>query len=211
MTVMRRLGRKLAALATVLGTGVVLPLAAGATPAHAAPQLDVAKIGSGEFVRGELATYRFQVTNRSSIDPTTGTVTLTDTLPEGLTVNNTLGHFSWSCDATTGSITCTNDTVVQPFQSYPILELVVRVAEDAPCTLTNSVTVSGGGSPAASSTDVTTLSGADCDNGNGGGGLGSILPVNLDGVISFFNNISLNKNEDSPGARNTSRQDFSAS
>ncbi|MFI8889674.1 hypothetical protein [Streptomyces paradoxus] len=212
MTVTRRLGRKLTSLATVFGAGVVLPLMAGATPAHAAPQLDVTKFHSEEFVRGGTATYRFQVTNRSSLDPTTGTVTLTDTLPEGLTVNNTLTHASWDCDVTTTSITCTNDTVVQPFQSYPIIELVVRIAEDAPCTLTNSVTVSGGGSPAVSSSDVTTLSGGDCDNGNGGGGgLGSILPINLNGIIPFFNNITLNKNEDSPDARNTTRQTLDAS
>ncbi|MFF7738842.1 hypothetical protein [Streptomyces sp. NPDC007984] len=216
MTVMSRSARKLAALATVFATGIVLPLAVGAAPAHAAPQLDVAKFHTGDFVRGEVATYRFQVTNRSVSDPTSGTLTLTDTLPEGLTVNFVSGHISWDCDPTATSVTCTNDTVVQPFQSYPILELSVQVAEDAPCTLSNSVTVSGAGSPAVTSTDLTTVSGGDCDNGGGGnggngGGLGSILPINLDGIIPFFNNITLNKNEDSPGASNTSHQEVNAS
>ncbi|MFG3369653.1 hypothetical protein ACGF0K_32430 [Streptomyces sp. NPDC048156] len=202
--------RRTAALATVIGTAVALPFAAGATPASAAPQLDVAKFHSGSFARGETGTYRFQVTNRSSFDPTSGTLTLTDTLPQGLTVAGVEGHISWNCTVGQASITCTNDSVVDPFQSYPILELDVRVADDAPCTVTNSVTVSGAGSQAASYSDPTTITGGDCDNGGGGGGGGggSILPVNLNGVIPMFNNITTNTNIDSPHASNNSRQNF---
>ncbi|WMX45736.1 hypothetical protein RGF97_13950 [Streptomyces roseicoloratus] len=103
------------------------------------------------------------MTNRSVSDPTTGTVTLTDVLPQGLTVNSTHSHASWDCDVSLSSVTCTNDTVVQPFQSYPLLELNVNVAEDAPCTVTNTVTLSGGGSDAASASDPTTITGGDCD------------------------------------------------
>ncbi|MFE2992252.1 hypothetical protein [Streptomyces sp. NPDC059262] len=37
---------------------------------------------------------------------------------------------------------------------------------------------------------------------------GSILPINLNGVIPMFNNISINNNIKSPGASNTTTQDF---
>ncbi|WP_164986337.1 hypothetical protein [Streptomyces roseicoloratus] len=148
------------------------------------------------------------MTNRSVSDPTTGTVTLTDVLPQGLTVNSTHSHASWDCDVSLSSVTCTNDTVVQPFQSYPLLELNVNVAEDAPCTVTNTVTLSGGGSDAASASDSTTITGGDCDTpapvpdeGNG-----SILPIDLGGVLTMFNNISTNNNINSPGASNSSRR-----
>ncbi|MFF7179797.1 hypothetical protein [Streptomyces sp. NPDC008121] len=208
MTMWSRLGRQMASLATVVGTGVALPFVAGATPAHAAPVLDVAKFHSGSFARGESGVYRFQVTNRSTSDPTTGTVTLTDTLPQGLTVQGTLSQASWDCSVFTTSITCTNDTVVGPFESYPVIELTVSVAADAPCTVTNTVTVSGAGSPPASSSDPTTITGGDCDDDNGNGGGGSILPVNLNGVLPFFNNISTNSNINSPGAGNSTRQEF---
>ncbi|MET9608103.1 hypothetical protein ABZZ17_24050 [Streptomyces sp. NPDC006512] len=209
MSMWNRLGRRMASLATVIGTGVALPFVAGATPAHAAPVLDVAKFHTGDFARGETGVYRFQLSNRSTSDPTTGTVTLTDTLPQGLTVQGTLSQASWECDLSTTSITCTNSSVVGPFESYPIIELTVNVAADAPCTVTNTVTVSGGGSPADSYSDPTTITGGDCDdddNGNGGGG--SILPVNLNGVLPFFNNISTNSNINSPQARNSNRQEL---
>ncbi|MFD3438875.1 hypothetical protein ACFWU3_15380 [Streptomyces sp. NPDC058685] len=208
MAMRHPLGRRMAALATVFGASVVLPFAVGATPALAAPVLAVAKFHSGDFARGETGVYSFQVSNRSTIDSTAGTVTLTDTLPAGLTVSGTLSQSSWDCDVTTTSITCTNNTVVGPFQSFPVLELTVSVAEDAPCTVTNTVTVSGGGSAAASYSDPTNITGGDCDDDNGGGGGGSILPINLNGVIPLFNNISTNSNINSPAAGNTSQQVF---
>jgi hypothetical protein len=44
--------------------------------------------------------------------------------------------------------------------------------------------------------------------GNNGGGNVSILPVNLSGIFPMFNNISTNDNINSPGAINTTTQDF---
>ncbi|WP_433570937.1 hypothetical protein [Streptomyces sp. CA-251247] len=202
----QRLRRRVATWAAVIGTGVVLPFASGATPAFAAPVLSLEKFHSGDFAQGEQGEYQFQVTNQGS-DPTTGTVTLTDVVPAGLTVVGTSGHVSWDCTVTTASISCTNDTAVGPIESYPALTLIVQVAEDAPCTVTNSATISGGGSLVDSDSDPTTITGGDCDD-NGGGGGGSILPINLNGVIPLFNNISTQSNIHSPGAINTSTQDF---
>ncbi|MFA3843176.1 hypothetical protein [Streptomyces aureus] len=44
--------------------------------------------------------------------------------------------------------------------------------------------------------------------GNNGGGTGSILPINLSGILPMFNNISVNNNIKSPGASNTTTQNF---
>ncbi|MGR4884050.1 hypothetical protein ACIPUC_32185 [Streptomyces sp. LARHCF249] len=44
--------------------------------------------------------------------------------------------------------------------------------------------------------------------GNNGGGGGSILPVNLNGILPMFNNVSINNNINSPGASNTTTQNF---
>ncbi len=203
----QRLRRRVAAWVTVIGTGVVLPFASGATPAFAAPVLSIEKFHSGDFAQGEQGEYQFQVTNQGS-DPTTGTVTLTDVLPAGLTVVGTSGHVSWDCTVTTTSISCSNDTVVGPIESYPALSLIVQVADDAPCTITNSATISGGGSLIDSDSDPTTITGGDCDDDPDDTG-GSILPINLNGVIPMFNNISTQNNIHSPGASNNSTQGFS--
>ncbi|WP_331735302.1 MULTISPECIES: hypothetical protein [unclassified Streptomyces] len=47
-------------------------------------------------------------------------------------------------------------------------------------------------------------------SGNTGGGTGSrsILPINLSGILPLFNNINVNNNVKSPGASNTSTQNF---
>ena len=136
-------------------------------------------------------------------------MTLTDTLPAGLTVSGTLSQSSWDCDVSATLITCTNNTVVEPFQSFPVLELTVSVAEDAPCTVTTRSRSRVEGAPRPR-TPTHEHHRGDCDDDNGGGGGGgeSILPINLNGVIPLFNNISTNSNIDSPAAGNTGRQVF---
>ncbi|WMX45735.1 hypothetical protein [Streptomyces roseicoloratus] len=52
MTLFHRIARRTAPLAAMLGTSFGLPLAVGATPAHAVPQLEVSKFHSGSFARG---------------------------------------------------------------------------------------------------------------------------------------------------------------
>ncbi|MGW1765576.1 hypothetical protein ACWCQL_16070 [Streptomyces sp. NPDC002073] len=81
------------------------------------------------------------------------------------------------------------------------------MADDAPCSVNNTVTVTQGGGATVSDSDPTTITGGDCDGGNGGGG-GSILPINLNGLITAFNNISINNNINSPHGSNTSNQAF---
>ncbi|MFF5934080.1 hypothetical protein [Streptomyces sp. NPDC012508] len=88
--------------------------------------------------------------------------------------------------------------------------MAVSVAADAPCGLTNTAIVqdeTGGTSDSAS--DPTTVTGGECDDDGGNGGLLSILPVTLNGVLPMFNNISTNNNINSPGAGNTTGQKFS--
>ncbi len=70
----------------------------------------------------------------------------------------------------------------------------------------NRVPVGGtsglGGGPA---TVTITYDQAGADTG---GGTGSILPINLSGVLPMFNNINVNNNIKSPGASNTATQHF---
>ena len=72
---------------------------------------------------------------------TTGTITLTDTLPAGLTATSMSG-MNWNC--TLATLTCTTTTQIDSGQTSSV-DLRVNVAANAPASVTNTVTVSGGG------------------------------------------------------------------
>ncbi|MFB6678364.1 hypothetical protein ACFCWG_39320 [Streptomyces sp. NPDC056390] len=199
------LRRRMSALGTVVGLGVALPFALSATPAHAQPILNIDKSHEGNFARGGQGVYTITLTN--SGDQGTNVAQVTDNLPAGLTVTNIGGTLP--CGVTNGGSTvqCNGPISVAPDASFT-LSVSVNIADNAPCSVTNTVTVADeAGSPILSDNDRTTITGGDCDGGNGDGG-GSILPINLNGVIPMFNNISIDHNINSPGASNNSHQNF---
>ena len=81
------------------------------------------------------ATYTLTASNTGGL-PTTGTVTVVDTLPSGLTATAIAGT-GWSCDLPT--LTCTRSDVLASQGSYPAMTLTVNVANNAAGQLTNSV------------------------------------------------------------------------
>jgi uncharacterized repeat protein (TIGR01451 family) len=87
------------------------------------------------------ANYMLVVSNATSGN-TSGMVTVTDTLPTALTATAMSGP-GWNC--TLGTLTCTRSDVLGPFGSYAAITLTVNVANNAPSSVTNTVTVSGGG------------------------------------------------------------------
>ncbi len=120
----------------------------------AVPALSVSKTHTGNFTQGQTgATYAITVHNSGS-GATAGTVTLTDTLPAGLTASGMAGT-GWTCDPAT--LTCTRADALAPGGSYPAITLTVNVAGNAPASVINSVTLSGGGSPNSSANDPTTI------------------------------------------------------
>ena len=106
------------------------------------PDLTITKTHSGNFTRGQVgATYSIVVTN-SGFATTSGTVTVTDTLPAGLTATGISGT-GWTCVLAT--LTCTRSTTRAPGASFQTITLTVNVAANAPPMVTNTATVSGGG------------------------------------------------------------------
>lgn len=75
-----------------------------------------------------------------------------------------------------------------------------------PCTFINTATVSGGSSGSATASNPTTVTGGTCNGGDGGGG--SILPTNLNGILTMFNNVSTSNNINSSGGSNATDQTF---
>jgi uncharacterized repeat protein (TIGR01451 family) len=87
------------------------------------------------------ASYFISVHN-SGTAATSGLVTVVDTLPTGLTATNINGG-GWSC--TLATLTCTRSDALAGGANYPAINLFVSVDHDAPVSVTNTVTVSGGG------------------------------------------------------------------
>jgi uncharacterized repeat protein (TIGR01451 family) len=125
------------------------------------PDLTIAKSHQGKFVQGEAgATYYITVTNIGQ-GPTTGTVTVSDTLPAGLTPV-TIRGVGWTCPSGTLSqnVSCSRNDPLSANVNYDTLTLTVNVAANAAASVTNVATVSGGGEASTSNdlaSDPTTI------------------------------------------------------
>ncbi len=105
--------------------------------------LTVALTPATSFTAGGTGSYRIAVTNAGS-QPTRGTVTVTASLPVGLTATSLLGP-GWTITQGTGStVSARRGSALPPGESYPDLTLDLTVAAGAPPFLSTSVTVAGG-------------------------------------------------------------------
>src|SRR6266851_2881859 len=121
------------------------------------PALTIAKSHTGNFRQGDPAdSYTVNVSNTGS-GPTTGTVQVTDTLPTGLapTAADSGTINGWSV-STSGQMVSATRSDVLANGSYPALTLTVRVDNNAPASVTNTVT-GGGAVNLASASDPTTI------------------------------------------------------
>jgi uncharacterized repeat protein (TIGR01451 family)/fimbrial isopeptide formation D2 family protein len=121
-----------------------------------APDLTILKSHSGNFIQGVVGTYTITVSNAGN-GATSGTVTVSDPMPSGLTAPSVSGT-GWTCPG--NLFPCTRSDALAAGASYPDLTLTVTAAGNAPATVTNTATVSGGGeinTANDSSSDVTTI------------------------------------------------------
>ncbi len=163
------------------------------------PDLTIAKTHAGNFTAGSTGTYNLTVTNGGTA-PTSGAITVTDTLPAGLTVNGGAAGTvaaggtnaaNWSCSSNAASpqvVTCTSSIPISNVSgsNTSAFSLTVNVAASASGSVTNNASVSGGGEPVANNgnntaSDATTiipvynLSGVVFEDANYAGGSGRNL------------------------------------
>jgi uncharacterized repeat protein (TIGR01451 family) len=106
-----------------------------------APDLSITKTHSGAFLQGQTgAQYTITVTNSGNAS-TSGTVSVSDTLPEGLTATGIAGT-NWTCTQPGGP--CSRSDNLAHGASYDAITLTVDVSRTAASSVTNSATVSGG-------------------------------------------------------------------
>jgi len=120
--------------------------ATAALTVNGVPTVTITKFHNGNFAHGQTgAMYGISVGNASTASgATSGLVTLTDTLPAGLTATAITG-VGWSC--TLATLTCTRSDSIGPNISYAPVMVTVNVANTAAAQIVNMATVSGGGDP----------------------------------------------------------------
>jgi uncharacterized protein (TIGR03437 family) len=113
------------------------------TGAPPQPDLTISKSHMGAFAPGQTgAIYTITVTNAGAA-ATIGPVSVTDSLPSGMTATAISGS-GWNCLLVT--LTCARADALAPSASYPPIAVTVTVAASAASSsLTNVATVSGGG------------------------------------------------------------------
>src|SRR5712664_278151 len=117
------------------------------------PVLRITKTHTGSFTQGQQnATYSVTVSNVANAAPTSGTVTVTETVPSSLTLVSMAGP-GWTCSANL----CSRSDVLNGGASFPPITVTVNVASNANSPQINQVSVSGGGSGNAVATDSTMI------------------------------------------------------
>ncbi len=119
------------------------------------PSLSISKTNSYNFPQGQQsAAYTVTVSNASNSSPSSGTVTVTETVPSGLTLVSMAGP-GWTCPAS--GTACSRSDALTGGATYPAITVAVNVSANATSPQVNMVSVSGGGSAVASATDSTTI------------------------------------------------------
>ena len=107
----------------------------------------------GDFTQGLQAFYLIDVSSAQATPAITGPVTVTETLPAGLTLVSMAGT-GWTCNASS----CTRTDGLTAGITLPTILVTVTAALDAPLSLTNtaSVTAEAYSASASSTTAITT-------------------------------------------------------
>jgi len=119
------------------------------------PLLKITKTHTGNFSQGQLgATYTLSVANKGGASTDASTVTVTDTVPSGLTLVSLSGS-GWTC--VSGADTCTRTDVLNAGLSYPAVTVTVNVSPSATSPQVNMAAISGGGSVSSSVNNSTVI------------------------------------------------------
>lgn len=122
--------------------------------------LAITEVPVGAFLQGRSAAFIITIANSATAGPTSGPVTVTESLPNGLTLTGLNGGPAWNCSVLAGS--CVTNTVLNPGSTYPSITATVSVPSNAPGLISIGANVSGGASATvAASYSIPILSACD--------------------------------------------------
>jgi len=114
------------------------------------------------WIRGAAGQITLTISNAGSASSTTNPLTVTATLPAGLTSTGMAGT-GWTTNS--NGLSCTRSNTLAAGSNHPVITLNVAVATNAPATLQPTFALSGGGDAFSSNntvtSTVTTISPAD--------------------------------------------------
>ena len=108
------------------------------------PVLSIGMTPPATLSPGGTGSYTLTVDNTAGTAPSSGTVTVTTTLPTGLTPTAASGP-GWTCTISGQTVTCTRTDPIAQGGSAPPISLDVAVQPNAPATVQTTANVSGGG------------------------------------------------------------------
>lgn len=134
------------------------------------PSVGLSLSHTGNFVQGSTGQFTLTASNDSSAEATDGLITVSHTLPSGLTPTTATGT-GWTCGINGQTVTCTRPgdagNALNPGASAPNITVTVAVANNAGSSLNTTATVStlNNDSLASQDTDtVTVLAGSYLDD-----------------------------------------------
>lgn len=125
-----------------------------------APNLNIRKTGPARFTVGQQGAYTLNVQNNPAAGPTTGPITVTDTLPAGMNFVSATGT-NWTCSATGQLVTCNySGTALRPGAAAPPITINVIPTGAVGASARNTTVVATPGDdpknpPRAPETDLT--------------------------------------------------------
>jgi hypothetical protein len=123
--------------------------------AYLAPVLTIKKSHSGSFLQGQTgAIYTIQVGDAAGAQYIQGTVTVTESVPAGLSLVSMTG-VGWTCPS--NGNTCTRTDSLTAGASFPPIVVTVNVSPTATSPQVNVATASGAGSATATDSDTTVI------------------------------------------------------
>jgi hypothetical protein len=141
-------------------------------PPPTSASLSVTKTHVGTFTQGGTGEWDITVSNGAGASTTTGTTTVSDTLPSGYTVNAFTGtDASWTCmGAGTQTATCTSTAAKSGGSSFLPVKITVNIPANSPASVMNTGNAYGGGdtthtslATAASGSDTVSVSGSSAN------------------------------------------------
>ncbi|MEY4635293.1 MAG: hypothetical protein RJA55_1091, partial [Acidobacteriota bacterium] len=117
--------------------------ASAPTTVQLPPDMTIALSHVGSFTQGQTGAQYTAVVTNSGATSSSGTVTMTSTLPAGLTPTAAAGS-GWTCTVAGSTVTCTRADALAAGQSYPAITITTNVSNTA-TNLVTAASVSGGG------------------------------------------------------------------